>query len=338
MKNYAWIIMVAGLLTIPSCSSDSPEVNTPTENEKTEKEEKVTSITAVIPTIKDMSRAQVNPDSSATDEQSVYWNKGDQISLRIGQRTHLLNIDSSYDETKDGGSRTAKFMVSENITPSHYLALYPIDVQISGDTIIYDSSLKEMDFTSAHTPEEKAKVWRESMSRNMLLHAEGILKGGDETTINLQQKHSVLSFKYTNLSGKIRGIDALYVSGISFGPIWIKRSNPNELYGWGSTPSLLITKGLQIADKESMDFYFYFYPSKAYIQNEGGCLRFEYTDGLPVDHLYKERDLVYFPIETIKETYNIPNYLKEGQRYHFEVVETPTGLLWDTPESSVSVP
>lgn len=337
MKNYAWIMILTGLLAIPSCSSDSPVENTPTENEKPEKEP-ISSITAVLPVMKNMSRVQINPGSPASDEQSVFWNKGDQIRIEVKQANHLLNIDNSYDETQSGGSRTAKFIVSENITPSYYLALYPTNVQLSGDTIIYDNSLKEMDFTSANTPEEKAMVWRKSMSQNMLLHAEGQLKEGDKTTINFQQHHAVLSFKYTNLSGKVRGIDALYVSGIGFGPVWIKRSNTNELYGWGATPSLLITKGLKIADKESMDFYFYFYPSNAYMQEEGGYLRFEYTDGLPVDHLDKERDVVYFPIETIKETHNVPDYFKAGQRYHFEVVETPSGLFWDTPNSSISIP
>lgn len=338
MKHYTWIFMMAGLLAIPSCSSDSPTENIPTENEKpAEKEEKVSSITAVLPAMKNMSRAQINPGSPAADEKSVYWNKGDQINLQIGQSKHLLNIDPSYDETQSEGNRTAKFLVTENITPTHYLAVYPTDVRIDEDTIFYDNSLEEMDFTSAKTPKEKAKVWRESMSKNMLYHSEGILKSGDETVINFQQQHATLSFTYTNYSGKERKIDALYVSGINFGTVWVRRSSTNEIYGWSYSSNFLLTKGLTMADGESMDFYFHFYGTNSWLLEEGGHLLIEYADGLPVDHVNKERDLVEFQIETMKETHNLPNRIRAGERYHFDVVETPIGLFWDLPKSGVSI-
>lgn len=321
MKKYTWIMLIAVLLAAPSCSSDSPVENPPIENE-TPKKEPVSSITAVLPPIKNLSRAEVGQALNGEPNVDFFWSKGDKIAL-YAEKKYVLDIDPNYDETKNGGKNTAKFSSVIQLSPKIYSALYPADVKVSGDTIIYENLLDEVDFTSAKTPEDKAKIWKSHVDKHILLHAVQTLEGSN-AEIKFQPITSIASLTYTNLTGHERSIAS--IRGFPLNDIVkLNRLDINIGYGFDSEWKPLKTPGLTLAPGESMYFYFHISP---YHLGPVGSITIRDEEG------WEKASTMM--TEVVNEVFD--SYTRKGGGYtHVELIETESGLYWNAPDSGIPV-
>ena len=332
MKRFIWLMLCGLVFSANQCESELDSIpENEIEIEDQEKEDSISYVIAKLPEFENMSRA--GNGISSNSPVSVSWNKDDQINLWWDDKK-VFTISDDFSETSNGNKNMAKFTIKPAIKPTSYYAFYPPTIELDNDNIKFDNTLTKLDFTNVKTPEEKFKFWKEYLKKNMIFMAQGSLRGGQENVIKFQHLSSIYNITYKNITGNditIDGIRTMFRSG----NITLNKWDPYKDSSHAPYINTIETKGLTIADGESMDFYFCGLPQQIIL----GHLLIEYHDEYPLEDPMKLKHYIEFFSDIQSEIFKMDENGRtiRGGYYHLDAIETPSGLYWNLPNLGKSV-
>ena len=294
-----------------ACQNDRLEVNQPLDSEK------YTLIGQIVNNDAN-SRAQIELGCQAGVEY-FFWNEGDRFTLYQNVNSELkaseFVISEDYKEA-DGGDQFAEFSSTTALTPkAGYTAVYPCPSTVTDNKVRLEIQ-RAVDFTTATTDAQKAEVWKNYFRNNMFMTASGMFSESGRNYIQFRHMCSLARITYINQTGSEQQINGVGLKGQNLGFYMNYDLVNNGEAGSGSFLDYkLTTKGLKVADKDTVDIYLLFFPKAI-----------EKTD-LEISILQSSGNKsLILPWRDLTATSG--DNFTAGMRYWFDVTDTESGLNW----------
>lgn len=314
MKINKFIGLLACTMAFTACQNDMLEGDV--------QQNKIYTLSGQMTTGKVMSRAQIALGNNNPAEEVAFWNEGDQfvlfqkISGNLNSST--FTISGGYSETGEN-RQSATFTTDTPAQSGKYIAIYPSSVRLEGNSVKMEFQ-NELDFTSASTAEERANVWKEYMTNNMFMIADGALTGDGTDAVSFRHLCALARVTYTNATAETQNINNVNLGGDqNFTFAWSYNVEGGYQDGGSSTNGYTLrTHGLTVEPGESTDLYLFFFPHEFNLDGEMH-LNMNTNSG---------HKGVRLATAAIQAANGGANGFEAGKRYWFKVTESPLGFVW----------
>lgn len=267
------------------------------------------------------SRAQIQFGNHMNNVEYFFWNEGDHFTLYQNLNNELVASDfvisENYSEA-NGGALSAEFSSTTALTPSaSYTAVYPCPTTVTDNKVRLEI-LREIDFTSATTDEQREAAWKNYFNNNMFMTAKGTLSESGRNYVDFDHLCSLARITYINQTGSEQQINSINLKGQNLGFYMNYNLISGEEAGSGSFIDYkFTTKNLTVADKDTVDLYIFFFPKA--IEQADLQISINQPTGTKTVSL-PSKDILF-------ANGNRPSFTA-GMRYWFDLTDTKDGLDW----------
>ena len=320
LKKYSWLAALPMIFT--ACQED-------TLVKEQLQDDKIYTLSATMDGGVAMSRAQIqlgNEDASAGE--IFMWNAGDKFALyqKLSDAsgndvlsTSVFEIDNMSQDKKK-----ATFSTENPATANkNYTAIYPANLNMKDGWKVELKLQETLDFSSAESDEEIAKVWQNYMNNNMYMLVKGKIASDGSNELNFDHLCALFRVTYTNNTESSQTIETL--SFRSNNTQFFKTSIEYNLFsdklqGGGATSMYTINYngGLTVESGQSVDLYAFLLPYEFNVNTE--MQLYVKTNS--------EDKGVSISVSDIKAINPDDSGFVAGKRYWFKVTETAEGLVW----------
>ena len=314
MKINKYIGMAVCSWLMVACQSDEMEINQPQESGRN-------TLIGQIMNSDAQGRAQIALGGKEVGIEYFFWNEEDRFTLFQNINGELqageFVISEDYKEA-NGGEQFAEFSGTTALTSkAGYTAVYPSPSTVTDNEVRLEIQ-REVDFTTAITDAQKAEVWKNYFRNNMFMTASGTFSESGRNYIQFWHLCSLARITYINQTGSEQQINGVDLKGQNLGFYMNYDLVNNRESGSGSFLDFrFTTKGLKVADKDTVDIYIFFFPKAV-----------EKTDlEISIKQTAGNKTLT-LPWNDILVANGNNESFRAGYRYWFNVTDTEKGLNW----------
>ena len=265
------------------------------------------------------SRAMIQLGNQDESAEYFLWNEGDVLWVKnLGSdgtdtdgETYKFEISSDYSD--DNPSNSASFVCSEtsaSISSGDVLCVF----YLGSDATEYTTTLS-LDQSNWYTFEDYTdEEIEEHFKKNMYMVAKATYSSSG-TTLSLEHLTTLIRISYVNATDSDQDISYVDLSGSNFSYSYYVTYD--EVYGFinGGTASSSFRNNfndLTVAAKDSIDFYFLFFPT----------FYGEFSDTKAFTINVNGEELDFRSSDILTDTF------EAGYRYWFDITKTDDGLQW----------